>query len=105
MMGRRDPQRSLFDARTLPHRVPEDSFYGQMAAVNDVLFGDDDLEEMYCPNNGRPSNPPPPDEDSTRSLSPRSKSPSPPGERSSCLRRLPSAPMTRGANIINSFMT
>ena len=59
MMGRRDPQRCLFDARTLPHRVPEDSYYGQMAAVNDVLFGDEDLEEMYCPDNGRPSLPPP----------------------------------------------
>jgi hypothetical protein len=59
MMGRRDPQRSLFDARTLPHRVPEDSFYGQMAAVADDLFGDEDLEEMYCPDNGRPSEPPP----------------------------------------------
>jgi len=59
MMGRRDSQRSLFDARTLPHRVPEDSFYGQMAAVSDSLFGDEDLEEMYCPDNGRPSEPPP----------------------------------------------
>jgi len=59
MMGRRDPQRSLFDARTLPHRVPQDSLYGQMGAVNDVLFGDDDLEEMYCPDNGRPSLAPP----------------------------------------------
>ena len=58
MMGRRDPQRSLFDARTLPHRVPEDSFYGQMAAVSDELFVDDDLEEMYCPDNGRKSEPP-----------------------------------------------
>jgi hypothetical protein len=59
MMGRRDPQRSLFDARSLPHRVPEDSFYGQMASVSDVLFGDEDLQGMYCPDNGRPSKPPP----------------------------------------------
>jgi hypothetical protein len=29
-----------------------------MAVVNDVLFSDDDLEEMYCPDNGRPSLPP-----------------------------------------------
>jgi hypothetical protein len=58
MMGRRDPQRSLFDARSLPHRVPADSFYGQMGAVSDVLFRDEDLEEMYCPDNGRPSKPP-----------------------------------------------
>ncbi len=58
MMGRRDPQRSLFDAQTLPHRVPAESFYGRMAAVSDELFQDDDLEEMYCPDNGRPSIPP-----------------------------------------------
>ena len=58
MMGRRDPQRSLFDARTLPHRVPADSFYGQMAAVSDELFVDDDLVDMYCPDNGRRSEPP-----------------------------------------------
>jgi hypothetical protein len=29
-----------------------------MAAVGDELFSDDDLEEMYCPDNGRPSEPP-----------------------------------------------
>jgi len=58
MMGRRDRQRGLFNAQGLPHRVPADSFYGRMAAVNDVLFSDDDLEEMYCPDNGRPSLPP-----------------------------------------------
>jgi hypothetical protein len=58
MLGRRDPQRGLFDAQSLPHRVPADSFYGRMAAVCDVLFGDDDLAMMYCPDNGRPSIPP-----------------------------------------------
>ena len=58
MMGRRDRQRPLFGAQTLPHRVPTDSFYGRMAAVSDVLFADDDLQEMYCPDNGRPSLPP-----------------------------------------------
>jgi len=58
MMGRRDPQRGLFDAQALPHRVPADSFYGEMAAVSDELFRDDDLAEMYCPDNGRPSVPP-----------------------------------------------
>jgi len=58
MLGRRDPQRSLFGAQHLPHRVPADSFYGRMAAVSDVLFSDDDLKEMYCPDNGRPSLPP-----------------------------------------------
>jgi len=58
MLGRRDPQRSFFDAQTLPQRVAEDSFYGRMDAVSDVLFSDDDLAEMYCADNGRPCLPP-----------------------------------------------
>jgi len=58
MLGRRDPQHSLFSASNLPHRVPTDSFYGRMATVSDVLFQDDDLREMYDPGNGRPSIPP-----------------------------------------------
>jgi hypothetical protein len=55
MLGRRSPQRSLFDAQGLPHRVPAESFYGRMGAVSDVLFRDDDLKELYWPGNGRPS--------------------------------------------------
>jgi hypothetical protein len=58
MLGRRDPQHSLFSAANLPHRVPTDSFHGRMAVVSDVLFADDDLKEMYDPGNGRPSLPP-----------------------------------------------
>jgi len=58
MLGRRDPQQSLFSAQNLPHRVPGDSFYGRMAAVSSVLFSDDDLKDMYDPANGRPSLPP-----------------------------------------------
>ena len=58
MLGRRDPQQSLFSAQNLPHRVPGDSFYGRMAAVSSVLFSDDDLKGMYDPANGRPSLPP-----------------------------------------------
>jgi transposase len=58
MLGRRDPQRSLFEAQAWPHRVPEDSFYARMGAVNEVLFTDDDLAGMYCADNGRPSLPP-----------------------------------------------
>jgi hypothetical protein len=58
MLGRRIPQHSLFSAANLPHRVPNDSFYGRMAAVSDVLFKDDDRKEMYDPGNGRPSLPP-----------------------------------------------
>jgi transposase len=58
MLGRRKAQRSLFDAHGLPHRVPADSFYGRMSAVQDVLFSDDDLKDLYCLDNGRPSLPP-----------------------------------------------
>ena len=58
MLGRRSPQLSFFDAQSLPHCVPADSFYGRMAAVSDVLFPDEDLAIMYCPDNGRPSLPP-----------------------------------------------
>jgi transposase len=58
MLGHRDPQQSLFSAQNLPNRVPPDSFYGRMAAVSSVLFSDDDLKDMYCPDNGRPSIPP-----------------------------------------------
>jgi transposase len=58
MLGRRDPQRSFFDAQSLPHRVSDDSFYGRMGTVSDALFRDEDLESMYCLDNGRPSLPP-----------------------------------------------
>ena len=58
MLGRRKEQGSLFEAEIWPHRVPADSLYGRMAAVRDVLFRDDDLAEMYCLDNGRPSLPP-----------------------------------------------
>lgn len=58
MLGRRSPQRSLFDVLGLPHQVPADSFYGRMGAVSDMLFPDDDLAMMYCTDNGRPSLPP-----------------------------------------------
>lgn len=58
MLGRRDPQRSLFGTQHLPHPVPADSFYARMGALSDVLFPDDDLADMYSPDNGRPSLPP-----------------------------------------------
>lgn len=58
MLGRRSPQLSFFDAQSLPHCVPDDSFYGRMAAIGDVLFPDEDLAGMYCADNGRPSLPP-----------------------------------------------
>ena len=58
MLGRRNPQRSLFDAQAWPHAIPSDSFYARMGAVLALLFRDDDLAEMYCLDNGRPSLPP-----------------------------------------------
>jgi transposase len=58
MLGRRNPQRSLFEAQAWPHRVPADSFYARLGAVMEQLFTDDDLAELYCPDNGRPSLPP-----------------------------------------------
>ena len=58
MLGRRNPQRSLFEAQAWPHQVPTESFYARMGAVNDVLFQDDDLAGLYCEDNGRPSLPP-----------------------------------------------
>jgi len=58
MLGRRNPQRSLFEAQAWPHRVPADSFYARLGAVMERLFRDDDLAELYCPDNGRPSLPP-----------------------------------------------
>ncbi len=58
MLGRRHPQRSLFEAQAWPHRVPADSFYARLGAVMGQLFADDDLAELYCPDNGRPSLPP-----------------------------------------------
>jgi hypothetical protein len=58
MLGRRNPQRSLFSVQHLPHAVNPDTFYGRMGALSGVLFRDEDLQGMYCPDNGRPSLPP-----------------------------------------------
>ncbi len=58
MLGRRKVQGSLFEAEVWPHPVAPDSIYGRMASVRDVLFRDEDLAEMYCLDNGRPSLPP-----------------------------------------------
>lgn len=58
MLGKRNPQASLFDAIGLPHRVAPGSFYGRMGQMIHKLFRDEDLKEMYSANNGRPSLPP-----------------------------------------------
>lgn len=58
MLGKRKAQHSYFDAIGLPHRVSPDSFYGRMGSLTGKLLRDDDLKEMYCADNGRPSLPP-----------------------------------------------
>ncbi len=58
MIGKRKPQHSFFDVIGLPHRVSPESFYGRMGKLNSKLLRDDDLKEMYCADNGRPSLPP-----------------------------------------------
>ena len=58
MIGKRIKQRSFFDVLGLPHQVPPDSFYGRMGSLEGQLFSDEDLKEMYCDDNGRPSLPP-----------------------------------------------
>ena len=58
MLGKRSAQHSLFEPLMLPHRVPEDSIYGRMGRIIDILFRDEELGQMYCLDNGRPSIPP-----------------------------------------------
>jgi hypothetical protein len=59
MLGKRKPQRDLFDVGNVfalaldPH-----SFHGQLAAVAPRLFQDDDFAAFYDPCQGRPSVPP-----------------------------------------------
>jgi hypothetical protein len=40
MLGRRNPQRSLFEAQAWPHGVPADSFYARLGGVIEQLFTD-----------------------------------------------------------------
>jgi len=59
MLGRRGPQRGLFEADTMyGDYVGADSFYGFLAQHRRELFRDEDFAAMYCANNGRPSLPP-----------------------------------------------
>lgn len=59
MLGRRGPQRGLFEADTMyGEYVGADSFYGFLAQHRHELFHDEDFAAMYCANNGRPSLPP-----------------------------------------------
>ncbi len=59
MLGKRSPQRGLFEADHLYlDWVGRRSFYGWLASQRGKLFQDDDFAGLYCPNNGRPSVPP-----------------------------------------------
>lgn len=59
MLGRRDPQRSVFNAGTqLGEAVKRMGFHSQLANSGPKIFCDEDFAEAYCENNGRPSAPP-----------------------------------------------
>jgi hypothetical protein len=56
MLGRRGPQRGLFEADALYGEfVGRDTFYGWLAAQRDELFRDEDFAGLYVAGIGRPS--------------------------------------------------
>ena len=59
MLGKRSPQRGLFETDHLyMDHVGRDSFYGFLASQRGHLFRDEDFATLYCPDNGRASVPP-----------------------------------------------
>jgi transposase len=59
MLGKRGPQRGLFEADTLyGDFVGRETFYGFLASQRGELFRDEDFAGLYVPDNGRPSVPP-----------------------------------------------
>jgi DDE family transposase/transposase-like protein DUF772 len=59
MLGKRSPQRGMFDADYLYlDYVGRESFYGFLAAQRGRLFRDADFAALYCLTNGRASVPP-----------------------------------------------
>src|SRR3954453_1295971 len=59
MLGKRGPQRGLFEADTAYGAfVGRDSFYGWLASQRGELFGDEAFGGLYVLDNGRPSVPP-----------------------------------------------
>ncbi len=60
MLGKRDPQRGLFDAAMQLGRaaLSRMGFYGKLALEGDKLLRDSDFADAYCADNGRPSVPP-----------------------------------------------
>ncbi|MGE3178760.1 MAG: IS1182 family transposase, partial [Vicinamibacterales bacterium] len=59
MLGKRGPQRGLFEADTAYGEfVGRDSFYGWLASQRGELFRDEEFAGLYALTNGRPSVPP-----------------------------------------------
>ncbi len=59
MLGKRGPQRGLFEGDTLyGDYVGWDTFYGFLATQRGELFRDEDFAALYVLDNGRPSVPP-----------------------------------------------
>jgi transposase len=59
MLGKRSPQRGLFEADHLYlDYVGRDSFYGFLASERGQIFHDADFAQIYCLDNGRTSVPP-----------------------------------------------
>ncbi len=59
MLGKRNPQRGLFEADTLyGDFVGRETFYGFLASQRGSLFRDEDFARLYCLDNGRRSVPP-----------------------------------------------
>jgi Transposase DDE domain/Transposase domain (DUF772) len=59
MLGKRGPQRGLFEADTAYGEfVGRDSFYGWLASQRGELFRDEEFAGLYVLTNGRPSVPP-----------------------------------------------
>lgn len=59
MLGKRSPQRGMFEAdQQYLDFVGEDTFYGFLARHGYELFQDEDFAVLYCEDNGRPSVPP-----------------------------------------------
>jgi hypothetical protein len=60
MLGRRDPQTSLFNAFTQleSDAIKSMGFYAHLARDGHQIFRDEDFAAAYCANNGRPSAPP-----------------------------------------------
>ncbi len=59
MLGKRSPQRGLFEADNIYlDFVGRDIFHGFLTLNGVRLFSDEEFASLYCPDNGRESVPP-----------------------------------------------